>query len=218
MKKDYKRFVLYACSFGLNGSLMPPNPWSNVDSFGYLMAEHYGLKFVNRSYSGYNNDDMFWDICNHLASGEIQDDDLVVVQWSFTNRVHRNYEGSLMSVHAKDDKYAEWFYMHLYDHGRRITDVAVRSITLAGLIDNIVFGFAEGLTSVDTGVQTKIHRTLYEKCNLIAYNKETLPNDIILELGKDELHKCMHPTDVGHRYIADRYIKEMQILIDRGNI
>lgn len=218
MKKKYTRLVVYACSFGFTGSIIPHVPWSSLDSFGDLLAKHYDLEFINRSLPGTNNDDLFQVILSDFAENKILDDDLVIVQWSFVNRAHRNYEGSLMPSDMQPGNHAEWYYTSLFDYRIRASDLAVRCMYVQRLLPNVMFGFAEGMESIDYHVHNSIHSNLYKDCNLISYNRETLPQDLAVEFGKGILTSCLHPTNEGHRHIANRYIKEIQILMDRGDI
>ena len=55
-----RRFVVYACSFGLNGSMKPYVEFNNQDfCWPHAVAEHYKLHLSNRSRPGtkHNNCD-----------------------------------------------------------------------------------------------------------------------------------------------------------------
>ena len=55
-----RRFVVYACSFGLNGSMTPYVKFNKHNfCWPHAVAEHYNLHLSNRSRPGTNIDTQF---------------------------------------------------------------------------------------------------------------------------------------------------------------
>lgn len=202
----YERVVLYACSFGMNGAVNPQIQWNTNGSFGDIISSHYKLPFVNRSVPGTNNDIMYYRILDDITAGKITNSDMVIVQWTFINRVHKLDMTSLMSYHIDTDNYAEWYYSTLYDHSMRTTDLATRCIVLSALQPNTYFGFAEGTKYLEMATSPVVYKKLRQECNIVAFNDDTIPNYIAQHAPPHHLHPCLHPTSIGHEFIATHYI------------
>lgn len=206
MNKRYKRLVLYACSFGKSGAVDPPGSWNDIDCFGHLIAKHYGLEFENRSIPGWNNDGIFWNALNDISCNDISDSDLLMIQWTYVGRARHDDKLSVMPHEIDNDEHVKWYYTHMYHYEMRATDVAIRSLALANLKPDIVFGFAEGLNSVNTGIQTNIRKRLLSETNFIAFNSKPLPHDIPLDM----IYPCFHFKPHGHQYIAEKYLEKLE--------
>lgn len=114
------RLIAFGCSFtyghGLSDCFIPPiDPGLNPSKFAWpqLIADKLGLECYNQSIPGDSNKDIWYNIVNF----DFEDNDIVVVHWSFPDRYAVfNDDGSVRKLASwnADDPVSDYYYRHFH--------------------------------------------------------------------------------------------------------
>ena len=201
-----RRFVVYACSFGLNGSMTPYVKFNKHNfCWPHAVAEHYNLHLSNRSRPGTNIDTQFQDILNDVQESNIRSNDIVLVQWTHTDRYFSEKDGTIFPT--SKGKNVEWLFTDIYNEQQAANKLVGDMTALDVLGINVYHSFADGYNHIKDNINSSLHKT-FKNFKYVGFN------DVGLFWHfdkKDKLvHDCCHPNDKGHKFIADQYIKSIK--------
>ena len=204
-----RRFVVYACSFGLNGSMKPYVEFNNQNfCWPHAVAEHYKLHLSNRSRPGTNIDMQFQDILNDVQKRNIRPDDVVLVQWTHVDRYFSEKSGTLFPT--SKGKHVEWLFTDIYNEQFATNKLISYMTALDALGINVCYSFADGYKQIKDNMNSSLHKT-FKSFKYVGFNDIGLFWHISADKTDDVLtHDCCHPNDKGHKFIADRYIKSIK--------
>lgn len=211
----FDRFICYACSFGKNGHVLPNEKWFNEGGFPDLISKHYGIELVNESRPGTNADFQFQQVLSDLQSGKLTSNDLIMVQWTFSNRYNDDSRPGCSFMPHVDIPELAWTYTNIYNE-KMATD-KIMSYTLAVnslLPGNVVFGFAQGIDHFKNVGNQNLYNKMIKETKIVAYNYIDLVTDARVHTDYNVIHQCFHPNDDGHRYIAQKYIDGLDDFIN----
>tara|TARA_R110002074_G_C12502882_1_gene662749 strand:+ start:1247 stop:1897 length:651 start_codon:yes stop_codon:yes gene_type:complete len=212
--KNKSRLIAYFCSFGFSGSMFDDD-WKN-NAAPRIVADHYNLEFINRSVPGTSTHKQYEAINNDLDNGLINtDNDIVFVQWSFPARGYAsNFTGSYTPHDTSNNKNVKWYYENMYTERFANSQVLSYASTLHSLLHgNIYQGLIRGL-KMSMSCPRGLYNSVINNINCIAFNHGNMVNELKENVHPtDALHKCDHPTDIGHEYIANKYIEKIEEII-----
>lgn len=205
-----RRFVVYACSFGLNGSMQPFTPFNKEDlSWPQIVATHYNFHLNNRSRPGTNIDTQFQTILSDFQLNNIKPDDFILVQWTHTDRYFSEKTGTVFPT--TEGKEVEWLFTEIYNKQYAINKLIGYMTTLDSLGINVYHSFADGYNHIKDNTSPVLHKILnnfkYVGFNDIGYFWH------LAEIDQSFLHQCCHPNDNGHKFIAEKYIENIKTYV-----
>ena len=200
-----KRLRIYSCSHGLLGKTSN-NLWQEENTWGYHLANKYGLEYINKSKAGYSNFHIFRTVYNDLK--ELDSNDLVFVQWSHTNRAWALDQPSVLPLN--NDKLSKIYFKNLYNDLQEINKVIGYTLILDKLINNFVFNFFEG-ESYFKGYSSETWPLIAQMPNYLNVNDRAM-NHIV----DKKKFPCMHFDTDGHQEIADLYSKKLEIYLSKN--
>jgi hypothetical protein len=200
-----KNLRLYACSHGLVEKPKTSNygVWISEDSFGWHMAQKLNLNFVNKSQAGASNYHIFEIIYNDLTS--ITDEDLVLVQWSYTDRAYyKKFETIMPSTSGKISRV---YYKYLYYELQEISKVFGFTTMLQSMISNFYFNFVDGSDFFNTH-SSKTFAIINNTPNFLNINRKRLPM-----LYPNKLVDGVHFNKNGHKLLSEKYVDTLSPLL-----
>lgn len=204
------RLIAYFCSYGYSGSAF--TKWGN-NAAPSIVAKHYGLEFVNKSVPGTSVHKQFEAINKDFDSGYIDaDNDKILVQWTFSERAYMvgkqgSYQPWTMDD-PKEGKHIEWYYANVYDETLANSQILSYASILHDILrGNVYQGFMGGYKM--KGMHPRIlYNSVMRKINCIAFNESSMMEELKQNVHPtDALYECLHPKDIGHEYIAKKYIE-----------
>lgn len=212
--KTCKRLVVYGCSHGLNGPVNGDQPMKSRGSWGYLIAKHYDIPFINCSVTGTSPD---WQIDtiihdhlygSYLRSSDkpipVEDGDCIIIQWSHVDRVvgdKEKYHHMMGTIPL--DKVHKSYYKHIYSDYW----ASAKVLSYAHAVQNTVklrtlHAFTDG---------AEFFANQFPWNHLLSGIDHVGPymGNIVNYIAPHH-HKCFHANEQGHRKIADGYIQNLE--------
>jgi len=205
------KLFLYACSFGKFGTAKNPSNdnWIDDNSFGVALADKLNLEFVNRSWPGGSNHHIFRKVMQDIVSNNIQENDLVIVQYSFINRGWCN---DLSKTVMPQYKEFEDYYIRFYSDEVSLANLVSLNTYLKNKLKcKFVYSTAENIKNLqninpimcsDFTNDTRFFSI--DGMGPITYLDSLHDNRLFLP--------CRHPSKEGHTMIADLYYKFISAL------
>jgi len=195
---EIKRLRVYSCSHGLLGQT-GHNNWSTENTWGYHLAKHFNLEYVNKSKAGYSNFHIFRTVYNDLP--DIKNSDLVFVQWSHTNRSWALDQPSVMP--HNNDKLSKTFFKHLYIELQEVNKVIGYTMILDKILNSFVFNFFEG-DAFFKHHSPKTWPIISSMPNYLNVNSIMMSH-----MFSEDKFPCMHLNETGHHNVYKLYEKEL---------
>ena len=189
-----KRLRVYSCSHGLVGSV-GNNDFNPKGSWAEMLAHEFNLEYINKSHAGHSNFHIFNNVYNDLE--EITADDLVLVQWSHTDRSWARNQPTVMPLNK--NKLSKTYFKYLYHDLQEINKVIGYTLILNNILDRFVFNFYEG-SEYFKWSSIKTWPTISTLPNYLNINKRMLGHEI-----DGRKHPRMHFDADGHRAVYQMY-------------
>jgi len=209
------KLYLYACSFGKFGTTNGPDAdkWVNDNSFGSILAEKLDLKLVNRSWTGGSNHHLFINAMRDLMYGNIQPNDLIVIQYTHIARAWCNDLSKTVLPHSKE---FEDYYKQYYSDFLGLSNLVSTNTYLKSKFENKFKCKFVYSTADDINFFKKINHTLYNDfvsdSNFCSIEKQSILPYVRSLNNKDLFFSCEHPSKEGHAMIADLYHRFINML------
>lgn len=205
------KLFVYACSFGKYGTVLGPNAhiWTDEKSFGHFISKEKKLELVNYSEPGASNQLIFKRYLDTVD--EIKENDITIVQWSHICRYTSMDNLTIMahSVNSPDKelaKLANSYYKYFYDELLNFSQI----VGLSRYIKENTRGKIYISCVEDPQVLLNVNKRLYETSGFVAFDGKGIHGYLSSFKNSKVYYECAHPEELGHKYIAESYLKVME--------
>ena len=194
--------IVFACSHGKFGKAHNGEFWQDDKSWPFLLAERLNVNLINYSRPGASNFHIFNLIYEKLKNKNITDKDIVLVHWSYVNRIWQVEKETIMP-HVTS-RQAKLYYKFMYNDIQEINKVIGYSLLLSRKINNFYFDFTDGREFLEKQSPETFNVLESERGYLNANSKQ------VNALERHQLFDCNHMKEEGHMITAEKFYQSLK--------
>jgi hypothetical protein len=200
------KLYVFACSYGKHGTMVD-NKWVDDNSFGDNLAKKFNMEFKNFSVVGACNYTILKQLTNVCKS--IQDDDMVIVQWTFMHRAWSRYNYTIMP--SVENEMSEVYYKNFYSEQQNLlTMVSYNSYARSLVNCKYYYSISDNLNDIKS-ISKNIYYDLLDDISFVKVTdgKTYVSPITVVKKIPDYVYSCFHPNIKGHDILANLYCQYM---------